>query len=1174
MKEVNLQKWSIMVHYLSLSLLILAVHSATYLAVVSPSTPASLQALLDSSSQFTLSQVSDSLSLASPDFLIDASYEDMTTILLSALCEEIHTPLLVLGTVRRYYTSPWTFYLGETYKQLAEALSSALSCLGFQTVTVVSDSSSYSQELLTAFHSTDTSIHYDISLFPPQQPAETFVGKVLRPTGNRMTLFLTSPAATKALLKAQYGMHIGGKGYANLMPLFSSLYPLDTSDVQPNLVDGGLIVSEETDASAASEADVYRRRYALLEPFLTAHPSKLKELLELQFSNHVRPLVYVIVNFQNASHALVGRISPSLCSLEAPIYYLGGSSSLPNNFTASIPVSGNFGHADPLGFSWASFPSTVGSVMAFEDINKRQDMLPRFTIEVWNFTAGIISFNATQFAATVMPFRDKFGTALIPGLSSTNTIPLLKYLRSEGVATPFVSASNTHDSLSSPSEFPNFIRLCLPDSHVNLVIAQAIKHMGWDSCSLIVEDFPSALVARESLQLLLPQSGIKILNSPEYQVIASHISTMEEARANFTESFQHIINTRGRVVIVITMTVSSFVPAMFYDLGMRGGDLIIIGREWITAQVLLDLNTTEFLWAAEVMRGSLQFSPDFLVGEIGNSFQEKYRQRLGYLPDSFSCQYYDAALAVGYALEWLLETGKDFLNPDAMMKAIKGSRFSGCTGRVYFEDTSNDRQSMRFALDTLVPNGTAQPFMQRIGVYDPTGMVLLSIDPTYVWADGSTLVPSTFRGSSLGCPFEDRLIHNFDKGRQVFIGAGVGMASLTFSFNIFHYFWQRVPLDYLKIKSELEVEDVLVMMDLGVDFVQSMSLIGNFSFVSEKMQLGLDVLIGNIEDVISLADGNFVHLWGIVEGAVVVWVVAIMLIHVLPHGVLGEGLTRTILDLWCYVFSHWAFIPAVYIFLSSFKCTHGIAEAGKKPSYTTSYLQADCYLSCWQGIHTPIVVFSVLSLVTLAASEGLYRVIWQNTHPSLHIKASVLFIQVKICLQVLLVVNARELDSTARTAVFLGVRGLYFSAFLVKESYGYSRMRLWHVVTETAVLWGALLHLCYLFTEAAQIISALLFTGWACLLIAAEVYQTWKVPSLLYRPQGVNTVHLYKFAFKPATAQIVSNLQLEFERTGKRCSLRGGHYSASSAQVSVPEPMNLEVVWNASQYSEAGLANK
>ena len=1163
-----------MVPYLSLPLLLLAVHSATYFAVVSPSTPASLQALFDSPSQLTLSQVSDSVRLSSPDLLIDASFEDMTTILLSALCEEIHTPLLVLGTVRRYYTSPWTFYLGETYEQLADALNSALNCLGFQTVTVVSDSSSYSQELLAAFDTTDTNIHYDVSLFPPEQPAEVFVGKVLRPTGNRMTLFLTSPAATKALLKAQYGMHIGGKGYANLMPLLSSLYALDSTDVQPNLVDGGLLVSEETDSFATTEAEMYRGRYAILEPFLSARPSKLKELLELQFPNHVRPLVFVLGNLQKASHALVGRISPSLCAIDAPIYYLGGSSSLPNNFTASIPVSGNFGHADPRGFTWASFPSTVGSVMAFEDINKRKDILPRFTIEVWNFTAGIISFNATQFAATVMPFREKFGVAVIPGLSSTNTIPLLKYMRSQEVNTPLVSASNTHDSLSSPTDFPNFIRLCLPDSHMNLVIAQTIKHMGWDSCSLIVEDFPSALVARQALQQLLPQSGIKILNSPEYQVIATHIYSMDQARANFTESFQHIINTRGRVVIVITMTVSSLVPAVFYDLGMRAGDLIIIGREWITAQVLLDLNTTELLWATEVMRGSLQLSPDFLVGEIGVSFQEKYRQRLGYLPDSFSCQYYDAALAVGYALEWLLETGKDFQDPDAMMKALRGLRFSGCTGRVYFEDTSNDRQSMRFALDTLMPNGTAQPFMRRIGVYDPTGMVLLSIDPTYVWADGSSLVPSTFRGSSLGCPFEDRLSHNFDKGRQLFIGAGVGMTAFTFSFSIFHYFWQRAPLNYLKSKSELEVEDVLVMVDLGVDFVQSVSLIGNFSFVSTKIQLGLDVLIGNIEDVISLADGNFVHLWWIAEGAVVSWVAAILLIHVLPYGVLGEGLSRTMLELWCYVFTHWAFIPAVSIFLSSFKCTRGIAEAGKEPFYTSSYLHADCYLSCWQGIHTPIVVFSALSLVILAATEGLYRVIWQKTHPSLHIKASVLFIQAKICLQVLLVVNARELDSTARTAVFLVVRALYFSVLLVKESYGYSRMRLWHVVTETAVLWGALLHLCYLFTEAAEIISAMLFAGWGGLLIAGEVYQAWKVPSLLYRPQGVNTVHLYKFAFKPATPQIISNLQLEFERTGKRCSLRGAHYSASSAQARVPESMNLDVVWNASQHSEAGLVNK
>jgi hypothetical protein len=368
--------------------------------------------------------------------------------------------------------------LGGTYEEEASALDEALSCLKLKKVTLLSDASAKSQTIQRVLAASSRAVLYEHHMFAAAESAQIFVGRVLRPTGNRVTVLISSANTTKALLKGQSHMHIGGRGYANVLLMSSSFYTLTSSDSESNLAEGELLLAEEADMWATSEKDFYLRRVGEATTFLASRPETVKTLLDTSYPTHIRSPHFVLINLHNFTRTIVLRLASGNCSSLSPIYYLGGSLVLPANYSAPIPVSANFGQIDPPGVYLEVVAETSAAVLAFEEISSGSEMLPNFEIELWNFTGGITRFNASLFQATVMPYRDKFGAALLPSMTSYNTILLMMYLRSHGINTPFVGAVTTDDSLSSPTTAPGFVRVIVANNYLNVIVVQTLKKLG------------------------------------------------------------------------------------------------------------------------------------------------------------------------------------------------------------------------------------------------------------------------------------------------------------------------------------------------------------------------------------------------------------------------------------------------------------------------------------------------------------------------------------------------------------------------------------------------------------------------------------------------------------------------------------------------------------------------
>ena len=1111
--------------------------SSRYCAITSPATPPAILPFLPSS--YSLAEVAGLLATVEVGVLIDATFDEVATTRLAVLSQELHIPLLVLGPTERYQ-SDWVFYLGVSFDLLARAMDEALRCLGFLSVSVFGDVSSYSLRLGAALRSLKSSVDYDFLIVSPNESLETYVGTVLRPKGKRMTVFTTLPSNTKEILKAQYRMHIGGAGYANLMSAYSSFFAVDLEDTENNLVTGNLVIIERKEVAMVSDEDWAKWLYAVISPFLSLTSSNARNTLEIAFPSHIRDQDYVLMNMQNGTRVKVDQIAT--CVYDRPIYYLSNATNISLTSSAPIQISGNFGQTDVAAGYMGTDTIIAAALLAIAEINDKEDLVPHFTIQVWNFSVGVLTYQPKSFQREVLPQKAQLGAAIISNIGSFSTMSLITDLRNHTISTPVVAAINSNSALSSQTRFPNFIRLCLSDDYLNLVIVQTIKHLGWTKCALLVVDSDSGLAARKVFQHLLPNSGIEIVNDPSSQVIAAFPASLEEARANFTAAFQQIIDTKCRIVVVISLVIWKLVPLVLYDLGMRRGDLVIVGRGWTAPLNFEDLNEEEITHAAEIMYGSIQFSPDIFVGPIGESFKQKYSQVVHLPPTSYSCLYYDTAYTIGHALDWLLEVGKDFVNSADMIKALRGVRFKGCSGLVYFEINTNDRQSMRYTLNTIMQNASTGLFLQEIGVYDPTGTVLLRLNENFVWGDGITKIPSNMRESSLGCPFEDRLNQQFKHGFLALMGACMAFFIFAVAVGALAWVHCRIPLEPLIEERELDSEDALEIAAIPIDLLQSLGLGADLSFVHPNFQHLLSSAAGDFFSLEDLKDGRYFSLWIVAASLLSASLLLAIPLHCISLCKQGNGLARTLLDLWLYVFVHWFFIPILLILLNSFSCTKSVAQSAQDVSFANSYLTADCYVTCWTSNHIIYVCLSIVLLLIYSAGNVYYRPIRQASSDCLNVQTESVFLCFTPAFQILLVslcIILRKKYPLLHAALFCALFSLQLIYSILRPKYGYKVMSIRQVVAILAVIWSSLIAICQLLiSNLNSVFGLLLVIGDFLILLFGEIYMHLRVPILLRRKRGIDTFYLFKFAFKPVTSVIAVNLQREFQLTMNRCVLR------------------------------------
>lgn len=170
------------------------------------------------------------------------------------------------------------------------------------------------------------------------------------------------------------------------------------------------------------------------------------------------------------------------------------------------------------------------------------------------------------------------------------------------------------------------------------------------------------------------------------------------------------------------------------------------------------------------MVDSISQTTPALVGDVGAQFVNTYVSIVGFPPAKYPCFEYDSVYLIAHALDTAINAGADFEDADQFNKFIRITSFTGCTGAVLLEQSTNDRRLAEYEITQISYAEEIKFFnFNRIGTYSSISDTLFNFDP-FTWPDGSTDPPSDTRTYTSDCPFDMDLVETSDFGTQVAYG--------------------------------------------------------------------------------------------------------------------------------------------------------------------------------------------------------------------------------------------------------------------------------------------------------------------------------------------------------------------------------------------------------------------
>jgi hypothetical protein len=168
-------------------------------------------------------------------------------------------------------------------------------------------------------------------------------------------------------------------------------------------------------------------------------------------------------------------------------------------------------------------------------------------------------------------------------------------------------------------------------------------------------------------------------------------------------------------------------------------------------------------------------------------------------------------------LEKSLTLGIDFEDPDTYHSMIRDTRFSGCTGSLTLEKSTNDRRMNGFVIQQLKWPTVDFPSysLNQIATYNPLATIVLQL-ADFVWPDGSTKTPGDTFVTDNDCPFSDDDVKQSKTGVMIgfCICFSIILIMIVSSVVIWKKYWNfnALPLNYRAPYSQSDLQHIATMV--------------------------------------------------------------------------------------------------------------------------------------------------------------------------------------------------------------------------------------------------------------------------------------------------------------------------------------------------------------------------
>ncbi|CAG9331427.1 unnamed protein product [Blepharisma stoltei] len=853
-------------------------------------------------------------------------------------------------------------------------------------------------------------------------------------------------------------------------------------------------------------------------------------LLSKMCPNHYCFNQFSLINISQGQRKVVGSIVGKKISITSPIIFPGNLEKTPASQKKILYISANDGITNP---GSVSVPAIIrhlwGLTLAVKTINTKSDILQNFQLKVNDFDCGVSIYNATFFNNCISKDRNKLGLAHIFSIGTPTAYGEIATLAKLNITIPCVGAINVDPGLSNMTQYPFYTRVSLPS---NVLYAQApliLKVLGWSSVAVLYQNDSLGITAYHYISQTAEKQKIKIVNS--LKIIPALLN--RDQLKNYTNVIQDIIDSHARMVIyVLNPPLTDYVTELFYDLGIRKGDIFIYSviSAWLSSIGNKDDYTYKRLNIAVPLMTVIQSA---FVDEKGRKIHDElYAVHGNNEPTSYSCLYYDATYLIAAALDWTINQGNDYTNPYILQASIRNIKFTGCSGKIYIQKDSNDVQLTSLTIQSNYYNASTDILTAyNVGYFTPTSLQMLAIESPIIYADGTTNKPADFITTRTSCPFDDKLRRRFPKGQGLAFGICffVVLVTVIATFYIWKKWW-NINVEELIKSEEISVEDMIVGATIVVEFFQLLSQGPDIRPLNSFLANIGDALSLDLKNFSKLEDGVFWWFAGSIITLCVLW--AIFCVEIIFH--LDEKFNRiwffrelgVIADYSMPILGNLCFIPFISILLEIFVCDHSIGN-----NWSDSYLSVDCYQFCWQGNHLTFAILSALSLVLYEPLAVFCRPLWQEFQHTLHVKSFPLYLMIKTIIQVMLIVlnkTIKRSNDIAHGFIFSFMILLYLAFVWRFKAYNYGRFNWWHQLSLVGVAWVSCLSTINFLVEGSSFPwVALIIAGWAIIILTGLLVQKKKYPSLLFRKKGKDTSSLFKFAFTFGKKSRTHHLKIE-----------------------------------------------
>ncbi|CAG9331436.1 unnamed protein product [Blepharisma stoltei] len=853
---------------------------------------------------------------------------------ISKLCQD-NSLIHFLVSDDLLYHNKWTFSLSSSKNSLNQAFTTALNYFNWNAGTAFSNIENYptSKTILSSYSE-------NIILFPvgSDTSIKDLISREIMKFGSSLFYLFTEKNKSIEIQEtlSSSKMLINGTG---ILLIGESSYE--------SSINGALAIVEKG-REAVSSNESYLS-VAILELInLLKNSSNINNcllLLSKTCPDHYCAHDFSLINIQNNQRKLVGTIKKENLVLNSVIEFPGDSFDVPTSQKKVLYISANDGTTNPgMAPTQAVELYKRGLTLAMKDMNDGINTLQNFQLKLNDFDCGASAYNADFNYNCIYKDKNKLGLARIMSLASVIAYGEMATLAKLNNTIPCVGYLNIDPGLSNSTKYPFYTRIIFPSDALYSQGPLLFKVMGWANLAVLYENSSLGIWGNYYFSLAAEKQNLKIVNN--LRVIPPNL-TRDQIRS-YTNVVKEIVDSNVRmVVLILSPPLIDYAAELFYDLGMRKGDVVFFSPNtgWLSSVAAKDDYTYKRI---EIGIPVLTLFQSVFVGEKGKKVYDNLYEIYGNTePASYSCLYYDSAYLIGAALDWTISQGKDYTDPYKLQSAIRSVKFAGCSGTVYIQKNSNNVQISSFTIQSNSYNATTGIVrVFDVGYFTPTSTQLLKIKTPFVYPDGTTNKPTDFRITRTDCPFDDKLRRTFGKGRALAFGICFFVTAVTgiITFIIWKEWWNK-EIKELTTKEELSVPDMIAGATIVVEF---------FQLLSQGPDIRpLNSFLANIGDAVSLDLNSFIKLengvfWWISTTIIVLcflWTIFCIEIflrldekfsHVWFFKTLG-----VIADQSTPILGNLCFIQFISILLDIFVCDHSIGN-----DFTDSYLSIDCYQFC------------------------------------------------------------------------------------------------------------------------------------------------------------------------------------------------------------------------------------